>query len=373
MRLLGKRLDGKKARDLEHALLDAFDLDRFDQMLYHQMNYRRERLAIGNNMESIVFRVIQRAEDESWTTELLQAARSMSPTNPELLAFAQQFGLTPVTPSNTLLQRTIREANGLLDPFEWRKILGKRENQVCLIEIDFGWPPVFGTGFLLAPNIVMTNYHVVENVINNNISPKNVKLKFDYRKMTDDSTKSIAVNPGTVYALDNNWLIDYSPCNPTENSLNIGFVEPSVDELDYALLRVNGEPGNEPIGGETINGSRAPLRGSIEILNQHYDFQPNSSLFILQHPNGEPLKLAIETQSVIGLNNSKTRVKYRTNTTRGSSGSPCFDGNWNLVALHHAGDPNFNSAHKPEYNQGVPFQAIFDLLEKRKILPMLGL
>jgi V8-like Glu-specific endopeptidase len=76
---------------------------------------------------------------------------------------------------------------------------------------------------------------------------------------------------------------------------------------------------------------------------------------------GAPLKLAMETQAIMGLNQNSTRVKYRTNTEPGSSGSPCFDADWNLVALHHLGDPNFS---KPEYNQGIPFMAILDALEK---------
>jgi len=369
MRLLGKRLTGKQSRELRSALLDAFDLDRFEQMLYYQLNRRLEHIAIGNNTETILFRVIQKAEDESWTNELLQAARSADPSNSALLVFAQQFGFTPEIPPNTFLERTIREANGLLDPLGWHRILGKRLSQVCLIEIDVGWPPVFGTGFLVAPNVVMTNYHVVENVINGNISPKKVKLRFDYIKMAD----SVTVNDGQAYFLDEDWLIDFSPYNPSENSGGAEVVEPSIGELDYVFMHVSGEPGNDSVGGETVNGSIAPMRGWIEMLHAEYDFRKNSSLFILQHPGGNPLKLAIESQSVIGLNGNKTRIRYKTNTEHGSSGSPCFDGNWNLIALHHAGDSNYDPDHKPEYNQGVPLRAILNLLEKRQKLQILGL
>jgi V8-like Glu-specific endopeptidase len=71
---------------------------------------------------------------------------------------------------------------------------------------------------------------------------------------------------------------------------------------------------------------------------------------------------------VIGLKGT-TRVRYRTNTEGGSSGSPCFDADWNLIALHHLGDPNFST---PTYNQGIPFTAIVDLLEKREKKHLLG-
>jgi hypothetical protein len=89
---------------------------------------------------------------------------------------------------------------------------------------------------------------------------------------------------------------------------------------------------------------------------------------IVQHPIAGPLKLAIDTQGIIGLNENGTRIKYRTNTEPGSSGSPCFNVNWELIALHHAGDPDFSIEHQPEYNQGVPFYAIYELLKKRNLL-----
>jgi hypothetical protein len=83
------------------------------------------------------------------------------------------------------------------------------------------------------------------------------------------------------------------------------------------------------------------------------------------------LKLALDTEAVIGVNDSGTRVRYRTNTDEGSSGSPCFDDRWNLVALHHAGDPKFAPLYHPEYNQGIPFAAIRALLEQRNKLDLL--
>jgi V8-like Glu-specific endopeptidase len=74
----------------------------------------------------------------------------------------------------------------------------------------------------------------------------------------------------------------------------------------------------------------------------------------------------------VGVNHTGTRVRYRTNTEAGSSGSPCFDINWNLIALHHLGDPNYDQLHKPEYNQGIPISAIVQLLEHRGIRDQLG-
>jgi V8-like Glu-specific endopeptidase len=57
---------------------------------------------------------------------------------------------------------------------------------------------------------------------------------------------------------------------------------------------------------------------------------------------------------------NNTRVRYRTNTEEGSSGSPCFNQDWELVALHHSGDPNFERP--ATYNEGIPFEAILKRL-----------
>jgi hypothetical protein len=36
-----------------------------------------------------------------------------------------------------------------------------------------------------------------------------------------------------------------------------------------------------------------------------------------------------------------------------------------LIALHHSGDPEFSPFNHPEHNQGIPFSAIVELIEKR--------
>lgn len=96
-------------------------------------------------------------------------------------------------------------------------------------------------------------------------------------------------------------------------------------------MRVTGTPGEDLIGKDL----NSPKRGWIPVQGVTHDFQTDSFLAILQHPEGAPLKLAFDTQAIIGLK-SKNRVRYRTNTEGGSSGSPCFDADWNLIALHHS-------------------------------------
>ena len=183
-------------------------------------------------------------------------------------------------------------------------------------------------------------------------TPGNVILRFDYKQLADGKI----INKGTEYCLvEDDWLIDKSPY--VENQ------SPTPDELDYALLRVDGVPGEEQIGEKPDPNS--PQRGWIKLPTEpYYEFLPDSPLLIVQHPNAQPLKLAFDTDAIISINENGTIVKYNTNTEPGSSGSPCFDINWNLIALHHSGDPDWN----PTYNAGTPFSAICSRLDKQGLL-----
>lgn len=67
------------------------------------------------------------------------------------------------------------------------------------------------------------------------------------------------------------------------------------------------------------------------------------------------MKLALDTDAVIGRNANRTRIRYKTNTDPGASGSPCFTMDWDLAALHHYGDPAWQ---QPMFNQGIPIELI---------------
>ena len=111
-----------------------------------------------------------------------------------------------------------------LDIELWHNKLAVRGNQVCRIEISSNTDrSVFGTGFLIGPDVVITSYHNIEAVVD----PKDITLRFGYKRLGNGRT----IDMGKVYHLAlKDWLIDYSPTN----------LPPSPNALDYALLRVEG-------------------------------------------------------------------------------------------------------------------------------------
>ncbi len=356
-------LEGQQFEQFSQILRSAFSLQRFDEMLRFRLGRNREDIALGGDYQEIVFRVIRAAEMEEWLSELVVGARAARPGNQQLVAFAQLLSLAPVnTPGREALEKLIAESNSMLDIAQWRAQLGLLEGRVCRVEL-FG--QAAGTGFLLSPNLVMTNYHVVKPVIDgqNGATAEQLKVRFDYKQNAAGGT----VNQGTVFDLmTHQWLIDTSPYDEVDLQPSPKSAEAALDHLDYALLRLRGEPGNQPIGGKA--DQEAPARGWLEFTKPSHDFRTQPALFIVQHPQGQPMKLALDTQAVVEVNQNHARVRYRTNTEPGSSGSPVFDQNWHLVALHHSGEPAF----RPSWNEGIPFSTIMELLTERGIATQLG-
>lgn len=350
-------ISGQQIGQLSKVLRKAYDLARFDEMLRVRLDKNREDIALGDNFRAIVFRVIRQAEMENWVSALVVAAYESNPTNADMLAFSQQFGLAPQnTPTGSQLESIINDANSLLDIAQWREKLGQIEMQVCRVEIK---GVAYGTGFLVGPDALMTNYHVVRTVIEeqNGHKPEDIVLRFDYKRLSDGSE----VNPGTEYKLTaSGWLIDHSPYDPVDlKPLPEKVGLPDDEKMDYALLRIDGEPAEDTVG--QVFSASMPIRGWVEVPTAPFDFKANPALYIVQHPKGDPLKLAIDTDAVINLNADSSRVLYKTNTEPGSSGSPCFNQNWELVALHHGGDIEL----MPTWNEGIPMPAIMSLLDKR--------
>jgi Effector-associated domain 1/Trypsin-like peptidase domain len=348
-------LSGAQFRNLNQALRQAFTLARFDQLLRTGLDRNREDIALGDDYEEIVFKVIKTAEAQGWTADLLAAARQAVPGNASLVAVAQDVGIASATPE---LERLVKAANPFLDVVRFRTGLGEIETRVCRIEVPVDGGTSFGTGFLLGPDVVMTNCHVVQPVIDGRTPASKVVLRFDYKTLANQ-----VVNPGRVYALADDWLIDHSPTSAVDREPEPKSGVPGEEELDYAVMRTRGTPGSDPVGAAADAGGAA--RGWISAPRQARDYVADTPLLIMQHPDAAPLKLALDMAGIIGTNANGTRLKYKVNTEGGSSGSPCFDAEWELIALHHSGDPNFDPGHTPGYNEGIPFPAILALLAKR--------
>jgi hypothetical protein len=337
-------LSGPQAQDLWKGLLAAYDLDEFRRFLFFALNKRLDHITLGASYATRVFDVIENAEREGWVPRLISAACDARPDNQELRALGAQVGLTAAPPGLATdsvagrgLERIIRGS-----PFQdfgpWCVRLGELEGQVCRVEFPEG--TAVGTGFLVGPDLVLTCYHVVEELVDGPVAPQEARLRFDYRR----AASGVQVFEGTAFSLANDWLVASAPPSPADDMAHdlATLVGPAAEELDFALLRVRGAPG-EQRAGFAARLPEVPARGWVRATQVGAaGFAARDTLFILQHPAGDPLKLAIGQS--MGLNANQTRLRYQVSTDHGSSGSPCLNAGLELVGLHNVGDPSYNAA-----------------------------
>lgn len=227
------------------------------------------------------------------------------------------------------LERLVNASKGFLDVAVWRDRIAQIELQVCRIDVD-GEPN--GTGFLVGRDVVLTNHHVIDGV-----DLATLSARFDHKVLPNGT-----MTKGTTYPIL--AALDTSPPSPIDKQHPPKQGLPKPTELDYAFLRLQGAPADELVDGRARGvlkpaPGKAPSRGLV---------------FIVQHPEGKPLKLAFD--EIEGINQNHTRITYKTNTLHGSSGSPCLDASFRLIALHHSGDPRFSQ--EATYNEGIPLSTI---------------
>jgi hypothetical protein len=233
------------------------------------------------------------------------------------------------------LQRNVRPRLKQVDLRVWLDRVEAIERQICRVEAD---GQAIGTGFLVGPSAVLTNWHVVDEARQRGKLAQ-LACRFDYRRLSNNT-----LDPGKLIAVTK--VTDERPCSDAERTATPDDPPPQAGELDYALLELGAAAGTER-GFTKLDG--APIAA-------------NDPLIIVQHPTGEPAKFAVDTGSVIGLIHAGQRLRYRTNTEAGSSGSPCFTMDMDLIALHHLGDPRVRD---PLFNQGIPIALVKDSIVAR--------
>jgi hypothetical protein len=170
--------------------------------------------------------------------------------------------------------------------------------------------------------------------------------RFDFKRLTGGGTEGGIVLPiGAVLA--------ESRCsNAEEQGGDPDNPPPQPDELDYALIEL-ADP--QPARGYIRLGTPPPLR-------------VGAPLIIVQHPEGDAIRFAIDTDAVLGLMQNDLRLRYTTTTEPGSSGSPCLTMDLDIVALHHLGDPR----RVAQYNQGIPIALVRQSIIDKQLADRLG-
>jgi hypothetical protein len=208
------------------------------------------------------------------------------------------------------------------------------------------------TGFLVARDIIMTAYFVVQDLIEDAsyvdpmtkqetpLKPSNLAFRFGYE--IDGSGNILK---GQTYNLAQDWHIASSPTN----------------ELDFALLRLDGSPGLDTIDGDRWTVERGWLKPAAAPR-----FDSGSLLYVLHHPSALPLKLSFGT--LLGVAENPSRCTYSLFTAAGSSGAPCFTKEWELLAMHEKREMSKADAKVQDVKSGVLVSEIIKQADVREAL-----
>ncbi len=181
----------------------------------------------------------------------------------------------------------------------------------------------YGTGSMISPHLMLTNHHVLDNAQ----AAATSQVEFDYQDGIDGSLLDV-----TTFDLDPDRF----------------FI--ADEALDFAIVAVRaGADDLVPFGfNRLIDSDGTALVGEF--------------VTIVQHPRGEKKQVALRENRIV--DRPEKFVHYSADTEPGSSGSPVFNDQWEVVALHHA------SVRAPEHtefggvlNEGIRVSAILGVVK----------
>jgi hypothetical protein len=333
-----RKLSGLQKRILREAILETFDRDELALMVSDRLDTRLNVIVGSGRFDKEVFDLIEWAGKRAKLDQLIGGVTAERPDLATTLAFSASPPATTAEPSR--LERLVRNGEGIDRYGPMMERFLALQGQVCRIEAALG-----GTGFLVAPDLVLTNYHVLEREIAKQ-DFGGVVCRFDF---LSESSRGVAVRPAA-----SGCCLAYAGYAPADESKEGRL--PVKGELDYALIRLSRPVGNDPVD------DKGRLRGTVAVSASALIPPEQRILFIAQHPESGPLSSSWGLSR--GAASGGLRMRYTAETLAGSSGSPVFDGDLSLVALHHAGEPG-SRLQPGEYNQGIPISLIVaDLAEK---------
>lgn len=160
----------------------------------------------------------------------------------------------------------------------------------------------FGTGFLISPRVLITNNHVLP-----------------------DAASAVRAQAQFRYELD----LGDAELPPISYRLLPGELFHTRRDLDYTVVAVEA----------LSQGSGTPLSdfGCLPLIEATGKVSEGEWLTVIQHPDGGRKQICVRENQFI--KRARDVIWYTTDTKPGSSGSPVFNNDWFVVALHHAGVP----------------------------------
>lgn len=162
-------------------------------------------------------------------------------------------------------------------------------------------PEGFATGFLVAPDLILTNHHVFRTAD----EAEGVGAQFLYERAQS------GVREGAIFALEpQRFFVNHKG-------------------LDYAVVAVS---------PTSLHGEPLSQFQFLPLIAAKGKILKGDPVNIIQHPEGRPKQYATVNNLLLDLRDDGFLL-YETDTLEGSSGSPVFNQHWETIGLHHCGVP----------------------------------
>jgi trypsin-like peptidase len=264
---------------------------------------------------------------------------------------------------NINLQSFSATYGALLGTAKFGDLLARVGRTVCAVGLEGnGFDMLAGTGFLIGPDLVITNYHVLApflTVTNGKVTEKGpgdkIHFFFDYEGPPQPLVPPAdgALPNQTARAIKDNWLVCGKP-----SLINDGTDAAAsfVDQLDFVVVQLNRKIGSLPVraGGGEPRGWLVLPEGPLDVVSQR-------RIVILQHPLQRPRMFDIGPFHTH--DPSKSRVWYWVNTAHGASGGAAVDtDDGSLYAIHNAEVTRAEEQKRPDQqlNQGIRIDMVRD-------------
>ena len=271
-------------------------------------------------------RICQRLQDKLDLTEAQAEAALEAIRAAEADHKAPSFGLPG-------LERVFQEPDFVDVAFLERGVVAAK----AVARVNLGGQG-YGTGFLASPRLFMTNQHVLENVR----MAAGAAVEFDYELDVWGRPKT-----PTRFRLDPQRFYTSDPA--------------TREGLDYALIAL----------GERLSGpGRIEDYGWLGISDDENRHIIGEYVNVIQHPAARMKEVVLRENRIVA--RGPEALHYVADTEPGSSGSPVFNAEWRVIALHHTGGPARNVTDLDgriiplSVNEGLRISAIVRQLAARR-------
>src|SRR5262249_20806902 len=154
-----------------------------------------------------------------------RAAYRVNPGHDKIRAVYQKFGLAPqaevqqagkvllpeLPVTDGGLEKTVKKHIEAVGGEQGRVPKARPGKGVCRVELNDA-AGYMGTGFLVGPEAVLTNQHVLASVLADPKAAAAVRFRFDYKVLRDGTvSEGVLVGPHPT-----DWLLDQSPPTAAE-------------------------------------------------------------------------------------------------------------------------------------------------------------